>query len=690
MFDITTGVSQFLDQGLLIEQADRLTTAIWIFDFDQKRILWANQAALDIWEAETLEDLRSRDLGKDMSGAVETRLQHFRKSFMKKDKTFSEYWTITPMGSPKSLEVTFRGVWLKDGRMAMLCEGHVDHASRPDVLRSAEALQHTTVMITLYAEDGTPLYRNPASRRSQIDPESSLFERVVDHKDIKGLMQCMGTKGQCRLVARVRTIEGIRWHEITARACNDAFSGNPAFLVSELDITELKLSEERVSYLADHDLLTGLPNRRHLQSTLPDLIDEVVSNSAKLYIYCVDLDGFKSINDTMGHANGDRVLKAVSAKLSSYVAERGILARLGSDEFLICVPDRTDAIDPTEFGAQLLDLFSSPIEAAGRMVQVSLSVGLSVCPDDGIDMDTLMYHSDLAHFEAKSQGRSKWAQFSIGMRQKMEEKVGLEKDLKRAIREHELELFFQPRTSLKTGEILSAEALLRWRHPERGLLAPALFIPACEESGLIVDVGEWAYRRVAVCQKALAEEGIGISLSVNLSPRQFSDVDLVDKILKLPETTGCDPEKIGFEVTESVLVGDSEQVHDALTRLKDCGYGILIDDFGTGYSNLAYIQKYPVDVLKIDRAFIKNIETTGPIARLIISMANLMAVRIVAEGVETRDQLDWLARNGCHEYQGFYFSQPVPFDTLVRMYRDQTGEGPGKNVLPLTRKASVA
>ncbi|ADZ72004.1 Cyclic diguanylate phosphodiesterase domain protein [Polymorphum gilvum SL003B-26A1] len=660
-----------LDRDLLLHQADRIATALWVYDFDRKRVLWANRAALDIWDAESMEALRARDLGLDMSRSVAEQLNQYKNDFKRRDVAFSEVWTIYPNDVPKTVKVVYRGLHLKDGRMAMLCEGKINHESQPDTLRSAEALLHTPVMISMFASDGEPLYRNPASRASQIDPDTTLQNRLVDCGEAAALATALKDGKDCRIIARTRTNRGIRWHEITARTCKDAVTGVPAYLVSEIDVTELKETEERAQYLADNDFLTGLPNRSYLQTHLPPLIVESVDQDQPLYLYFIDLDGFKAVNDTLGHTTGDLLLRAVAGRLSGFVGERGIVARLGGDEFLVCIPDRSGTLNAQDFGRQLLDLFLEPIDISGHVLQVTLAVGLSICPDDGRDMDTLMRHCDLALYEAKTDRANRCTQFSMDLRERMEEKIALEKDLLRALDRGEFVMFYQPRLCVQTGRILSAEALLRWQHPERGLLGPSLFIQACEEMGLIIDVGEWVYRTVARQQRELGEAGIDISLSINLSPRQFSDPELIEKILRLPEETGCAAKRLGFEITESVLLGDSEAIRTALRRMKAKGFEIIIDDFGTGYSNLAYLQKYPIGVLKIDQTFIKNIRTSEPITRLILSLGNVLNVRVVAEGVETREQLDWLVENGCDEYQGYYFSRPLPLAEFVELYRTQ-------------------
>jgi diguanylate cyclase (GGDEF)-like protein len=651
----------------LLAQLGRVATALWIYDFDLKRVLWANSSGLDVWGASSIEQLRSRDLGNDMSKTVAERLNQYKTDFQRNDTSFAETWTLYPLGVPKTLQVIFRGIRLKDGRVAMLCEGIVNHEIRPETLRSAEALLHTPVMISLFSRNGAPLYRNPASRASQIEADLTLQNRLVDGAIAEALMGALDYGSDCKVVAQTRTANGVRWHEITARTCRDAVTGVQAYLVSEIDVTELKETQERARFLADHDFLTGLPNRLFLQSHLPSMINAALAEGCKLYLYFIDLNGFKAINDTMGHMTGDLLLNAAAARLSGFVGDRGTVARLGGDEFIVCMPGRTGGLEPQDFGRQLLDLFIEPMDTGGHVLQITAAAGMSVCPDDGRDMDTLMRHGDLALYEARGGRNNKVTPFSMDLRERMDERVTLERDLWQALENNEFILHFQPRVCVKTGAILSAEALIRWQHPSRGLLGPGSFIPACEETGMIIEVGEWVYRQVALHQRHLQDAGIDISVSLNLSPRQFQDQDLIEKILILPQETGCNPRKIGLEITESMLLGDSPVMRFSLSRLKKCGYDILIDDFGTGYSNLAYLQKYPIDVLKIDRTFIQDLNTAAPITRLIISLGNVLNVRIVAEGVETAGQLEWLRENGCDEYQGFHFSRGVPFADLVRL-----------------------
>ncbi|WP_430513374.1 hypothetical protein [Pannonibacter phragmitetus] len=274
----------------LLDQLGRIATALWIYDFDLKRIMWANASGLEVWGASSLEQLRSRDLGSDMSRTVAERLNQYKADFQRSDASFAETWTLYPLGVPKTLQVIFRGIRLKDGRTGMLCEGIVNHEIRPETLRSAEALLHTPVMISLYSRKGAPLYRNPASRASQIETDLTLQNRLVDGSIAEAMMGALDYGSDCKVVAQTRTSNGIRWHEITARTCRDAVTGVQAYLVSEIDVTELKETQERARFLADHDFLTGLPNRLYLQSHLPAMINAALTGGgASIFISSISM-----------------------------------------------------------------------------------------------------------------------------------------------------------------------------------------------------------------------------------------------------------------------------------------------------------------------------------------------------------------------------------------------------------------
>jgi diguanylate cyclase (GGDEF)-like protein len=661
-----------VDQCLIFSIYDRLDTGIWIFDVDHKRVLWANRKAQEISGAATLEELRSRDMGADMSHSVEQRLRQYQQDFCKHDVSFSEIWTLYPKGKAEVLQVVMSGIRLKDGRMALLCEGRPHHEQQPETLRSAEALMHTTVMISLFSEEGLPLYRNTASRAACIGLETEFERQFVDPSEARRLLERVERERSTGVVANVKTSAGTRWHELTIRACHDAVTGQPAYLVSEIDVTELHETKERAQYLASHDTLTGLSNRTYLKERLAQVLQTAQDKEQTATLYLVDLDDFKMVNDSLGHAAGDMLLQLVAHKLKDLAGPDDIVARLGGDEFLICHLERPGLHSPDWFGQSLLHAFSVPQILENKPRHVGLSIGYAHYPEDGASIDLLMRHADLALYQAKTDAKNKCVRFREKMRLLRDEHQTIKKDLERALLEDQFLLHFQPIACTRTERVIGAEALIRWQHPEKGLIKPDGFIPIAEETGLINEIGAWVCRKVGSMQAELARGNNTVPLAINVSPRQLSDPAFLSCMQTLPADTGCDPGQISLEITESVLLGDIPHAFDTLTALKKAGYRIVIDDFGTGYSNLAYLHNYPIDGIKIDRMFMADIENGGAITKLILSLATALGASVVAEGVETGRQRSWLTENGCNRYQGFLYSRPVPEEHFLAMLQKQT------------------
>jgi len=646
---------------------DRLKTPVWVFDIDESRVVWANRAALDVWSADTLTELRARDLGKDMSVSVATRLKQYQEDFEKSGTAFSELWTLYPNGEPRTLRVNYSGIRLPDGRMAMFCEGLEQYSETPETLRSAEALLHATVMISLYSPDGRPLYRNPAARADVGAAHETLASRFVDEADHHKIRSALTHRGEGRLVARIRSLDGVRWHEITARECRDAATGSPAILISEVDVSDLKETEEKAHFLALHDVLTGLLNRTYVQREFQGILDAAKVRSEQIGLLFIDLDRFKTINDSLGHAAGDELLIESARRLRNSARETDVVARVGGDEFLILLKDAGDRDRLDAVAERIRGELSKPIFVGNCELQVTPSIGISLFPDDGQDMETLMKSADLALYEAKDSGRNCHRYFSSAMKERAETRLETESSLRRALEQNEFELFYQPRVSIANSRIVGAEALLRWRHGARGLVGPNEFISICEETGLIEPLGAWVLETAARQQKVWQDHGHDIDVSVNLSPRQFRNKALLPLVKRITAETHCDPGRIELEITESMLMGSDNDIDETLQTLSELGFRLSIDDFGTGYSNLSYIQRYPVKCLKIDRSFIADLNRNSAITKLIISMCDLIDAKIVAEGVETEEQLDWLRRNNCHEFQGFLFSPAITVDEFDRL-----------------------
>lgn len=653
-----------------LQDMNRLRQPAWVFDIDHGKVLWCNNSCLDIWQAETLHELKCRDMKSGMSASVAKRLGQYQVDFLRDDQAeFCEIWTVYPNGEPRTVEVVFTGMRLEDGRMAMFCEALKEQEIGAEALRSAEALLHTSVMITLYAASGEPLYRNPAARSGVRSAHVCLEDHFASQLTVQLLDDATGD--EVNTVASVHTIDGPRWHDITARRCFDAVSGNYAWLISEVDVSKLKATEERAQFLAEHDTLTQLPNRNHVSIGFQQRINQLLATGMGGALIFVDLDHFKDVNDTLGHAAGDQLLVEVSNRLRGIMRKEGVVARLGGDEFLLLIGPIEDGCTPSGIATEIKKVVSQPITILGRELKVTPSIGISEFPANGQDINELMRHADLAMYHAKDSGRNDYAFFSQDLSDAMETRINLESELQLALEENQFVAYFQPRVDVATNTIIGAEALVRWVHPEKGLISPATFIPVCEACGLISVLGKAVFAQSICAQRDWARQGFDLNVSVNLSPLQFGEPRLVDDLIEMVKKFGGHADRIELEITESVLLGHDQSTIDKLHQLVDYGFRIAIDDFGTGYSNLAYLHKYPISCLKIDRSFIQIIETSRPILELIVSMAQLFKLVVVAEGVETTQQLNALKKLGCEEYQGFLFEKAVEFDTFSAILIDR-------------------
>lgn len=428
-------------------------------------------------------------------------------------------------------------------------------------------------------------------------------------------------------------------------------------------------AERRIGYMARHDALTGLPNRALLEDRVAQALARARRNQQGVGVLFVDLDHFKHINDSLGHHFGDRLLLAAAERLRACLRSGDTVARLGGDEFVICLPDLSLSADAATVAEKVLWTLAQPLEQEGREFQLGGSIGISTFPGDGDDAEALLRAADTAMFHAKAKGRNQYQFFTKALNDAAQQRLSMLGELRQALARQEFELYYQPQLSLKTGVIVGAEALLRWRHPERGLISPAEFIPQLEESGLIVGAGVWVLREA--CRQALAWQQAGlprIQVAVNLSAKQFQRGDIVRSVADALAETGLAPACLELEFTESVIFENTEPVISAMQALKDLGVSLTLDDFGTGYSSLAYLQRFPVDRIKIDQSFISDITTPGgsaPIVRSILDMARHVGVSCVAEGVETPEQLGYLQQLSCPEMQGFLFSPALPADTFA-------------------------
>jgi diguanylate cyclase (GGDEF)-like protein/PAS domain S-box-containing protein len=442
------------------------------------------------------------------------------------------------------------------------------------------------------------------------------------------------------------------------------------------DLSETRRLNQQLTYQTNYDALTELPNRHLLRDRLTQAIAHGHRKNCLFALLLVDLDRFKTVNDSLGLAVGDKLLKAVAERLKKDRREEDTVARLGSDEFAIILENLSEQAGAVSVAEKILLAMEMPFHIHDYEFFVSCSIGVSLFPKDGEEVEVLLKNTDTALHRAKENGRNTVQFYAQAMNRQALDRLVMEHNLRHALARQELELHYQPQVELINGQIIGVEALLRWRHPQLGLVSPAEFIPLAEETGLIVSIGEWVLKTACAQGKSWQSEGIApIRVAVNLSPRQFMQTNLTDMIKETLTETGLEPHYLDLEITESLIVKNVEEVIPILHTLKGIGVQLSIDDFGTGYSSLSYLKRFPIDQIKIDKAFVQDINTDlddSAIALAVIAMAHSMKLKVLAEGVETKNQLSFLKSNQCDEMQGFYLSCPLPVAETTQLLQART------------------
>ena len=456
-----------------------------------------------------------------------------------------------------------------------------------------------------------------------------------------------------------------RWLKLTGKPVFDADGSFQGYRGVGSDITEARRSQRQIEWLARHDSLTGLPNRADFHARLHGACADQLRGGPSLALLCLDLDGFKTINDTLGHPVGDALLVQVAARLRNCIRGRDVIGRLGGDEFALLMVD-VDEAGADVLAHRLLAAIAEPYEHDGTAIRIGVSIGIMMAPPGGLDAQTLLRSADLAMYQAKGEGRGTARFFDPSMRDTAEDRLLLQGDLRNAIADGQLALHFQPILNALSGRVVAVEALVRWMHPTRGLIPPVDFIPIAEESGQICALGAWVLRRA--CREATRwPDGIGIS--VNLSPVQLRDPALGAIVEEALAASGLPAERLELEITESLFLDNNPIVRATLAALKGRGIRIALDDFGTGFSSLSYLRNFPVDTVKIDRSFVRDLGAdleADIIVQAIAGMANGLGITITAEGVETADQAMRLRASGCTQFQGFLYSRPCTADAVIR------------------------
>ena len=443
---------------------------------------------------------------------------------------------------------------------------------------------------------------------------------------------------------------------------------------SAIDITEHKEAEQKIRFMAYYDSLTSLPNRILFKERLNASIAHAQRNKSIIAVMFLDLDQFKIINDTLGHAVGDRLLQEVGKRLEGCVNEGDTVSRMGGDEFILLFPYIENEKDIEKLAQKVLQILKQPFFIEDHELYITTSIGICIYPLDGIDMDTLIKNADMAMYRAKDLGRNNYQFFTTAMNKKVFERLEMERSIRKALEKDEFMLFYQPKVDLKTGKISGAEALIRWIHPKLGFIPPSEFIPIAEESGLIVPIGEWVLKTACKQSKVWMDAGYkDLSIAVNISAKQFQQEAFIDKVVTIIKETEVNPSLLELEITENSIMQDTNKNIITLNKLKAMGLTISIDDFGTGFSSLSYIMKFAADILKIDKSFISNLavsSTNTAITVAIINMAHSLNLKVIAEGVETEEQLEFLKEQNCNEMQGYLFSKPIKAEEFEMLLKE--------------------
>ncbi|MGL5451705.1 MAG: putative bifunctional diguanylate cyclase/phosphodiesterase [Aeromonas sp.] len=618
-----------------------LHTPIWVYDIEHHQIFWANRAALTVWEASSLAELCARNFSADMALSIDLLLQRYLGDF-RQGRSYNEWWTLSPKGVKKQIYLRLSGVQLA-GRMMMMAETVLD----ADTLYQQSSLVTGDTLVCLFDKEGHFQSSNQHFEHcfgANIQQLSHVFSG--NDSDFYQRLSTLGevvTEGECL------TQKGMHWFEYQFRSIEQG----ARILLSMRDITDRKREELEHRHLAWHDSLTGLLNRYGLMKSL----ESYCARGERFALLFMDLDNFKLVNDNYGHKAGDRLLERIAGRLRQTCARDVKLARLGGDEFAALIPLGNDDERAQHLADHMLAQMTKPLQLSGLPeVVIGGSIGITIYPDDANDGDTLLTRADLAMYQAKQKGRLCWLRFTPAMQQILQRKLNLKRFLAKAISRQELSLCYQPQIDAINGKLIAYEALLRWYNPVLGHVSPLEFIPVAEEMGLIREIGSWVLSS-ALAQMASWQARFNqrVPVSVNVSGFQLS-ASLPTEVRQQLDTYGVDASLLTLELTETVLMLDMKGCLEILDGLSALGVKIAIDDFGTGYSSLAYLNRLPINTIKLDRSFVVGLNL--PVIRATAAMALNLGLAIMAEGVEESHELAALQTQGCHVFQGYLFSRP--------------------------------
>jgi diguanylate cyclase (GGDEF)-like protein/PAS domain S-box-containing protein len=545
-------------------------------------------------------------------------------------------------------------------------------------------------LICRFFPDGTITYVNNAYckyfMREREDIIGNTFKPFATEEDARLIEQhlaLLSTENpsivyEHRFIIPGRDAIDVRWLRWTGKALLDGNGQMAEIQTVGWDVTENKMLEEklrenedRLKHLAHFDVLTGLSNRTYFNSRLAEEVSRCKRYDRRLVVMFLDLDNFKKINDSLGHDVGDLLLKEVSQRIGICLRDTDIVSRLGGDEFTVILTELAKDEDAALAAQRIIDAVSRPFILRQHEFYVTVSIGMAVYPLDGENGDTMVKNADTAMYYAKSQGRNNYQFYSAQMNAAHMERLTIESQLRKAVENREFVLFYQPQISIQTGHIIGAEALIRWIHPVKGMIPPMKFIPVAEETGLIIPISEWVIMTACEQNKRWKDEGFPpLTVAVNISMRHFMQPNLLDVIAEALQKTGLPSPCLELELTESIVMHNVDEVIRILQKFRETGVQSSIDDFGTGYSSLNYLKRLPINKLKIDQSFVRNItadQNDAMIVKTVIEMAHNLGLRVIAEGVETSDQVNFLRTLACDELQGYFFSKPLPAEEFIQL-----------------------
>jgi diguanylate cyclase (GGDEF)-like protein/PAS domain S-box-containing protein len=670
---------------LLRSYLDSANDAIFVL-CDEMKFLVCNRIMQE-WLGESEEELTRHNQRLPITrffcqpNSEEQFAVHFQAALASRPARF-ECLIHPPKTQPRWVEISLNKAHIENGQMIIGVARDITEQRevRERAFRLSSAIEQTADTIIVTNREGVIEYVNAAfekatgfTRQEVTGKKPNILKSgMLGPEFYKRLWDTVSRGEAFHDVFVNRRKDGTLYHEEkTITPLKDNQGEVTHFISTGKDITERIQYQERLHHMAHYDVLTGLPNRTLFMDRLSQALARARWHKRVVGVLFLDLDRFKVVNDTLGHDVGDRVLQTAAGRLQQCVRDGDTVARLGGDELAIVLEDVDKEQDITPIAEKIVASFTQPFNIDGRELFINTSVGISVHPDDGEDAKVLIKNADIAMYRAKEQGGGNFQFYSEKMAHQSSDRLLLESSMRRALERKEFLLHYQPQVDLRTGEVIGIEALVRWRHPDYGLVPPLNFIPLAEETGLIVPLSEWILREACAQNKTLQDSGLPpMRVAVNLSARNFRQPDMAEIVARILVETGLKPSYLTLELMESTLLQQTDSTLATMRQLQSLGTHIVIDDFGIGYSSLSYLKRLPIDGLKIDQSFVQDI-TTDPddaaIVTAITTMAHSLGLKVVAEGVETQQQLEFLRAHDCDAMQGFYFSKPVPAELLGKL-----------------------